>query len=127
LYTLFVLIPRYPSEEGKGMAKITAAQRLQYARPAEGDTMSRRSPTVLVAGTAHLVGARLKQKRLEAGLTLKEVSSLTGIPVSSVSRFERGIYQATVVQIEVLATAVRCTTTELLAAGPEGGGSFGAT
>ena len=88
--------------------------------------MSRRSPTVLVAGTAHLVGARLKQKRLEAGLTLKEVSSLTGISVSSVSRFEHGIYQATVVQLEVLATAVRCTTAELLAS-TEGGGAFGAT
>jgi transcriptional regulator with XRE-family HTH domain len=87
--------------------------------------MPRRSPTRLVAGT--VLGARLKQRRLEAGLRLKDVSSLTGISVSSVSRFERGIYQAIVGQLELLATAVRCTIAELLAAGTEGGGSFGAT
>jgi transcriptional regulator with XRE-family HTH domain len=90
--------------------------------------MSRRSPTGRVAGTAHLVGARLKQKRLEAGLRLKDVSSLTGIHISSVSRFEHGIYQATVPQLEVLATAVGCSATDLLTAGTEGEGvSSGAT
>jgi transcriptional regulator with XRE-family HTH domain len=89
--------------------------------------MSRRSPTGLVAGTAHLVGARLKQKRLAAGLKLKDVSSLTGISASSVSRFERGIYQATVLQLEVLATALRCPTSDLLTASTEGGVSLGAT
>jgi transcriptional regulator with XRE-family HTH domain len=89
--------------------------------------MPRRSPTGLAAGTAHLVGARLKLKRLEAGLRLKDVSSLTGISVSSVSRFERGKYQATLGQLEVLARAVGCTTAQLLAPDTEGGGSFGAT
>jgi transcriptional regulator with XRE-family HTH domain len=89
--------------------------------------MPRRSPTRLDAGSSHQVGARIKNKREEAGLTLEEVSARTGISISSLSRLENGIYQLTVPQLEALATALRCSSTNLLTTHTEGGGSFGAT
>jgi transcriptional regulator with XRE-family HTH domain len=87
--------------------------------------MPRRSPTHHVDGISHLVGAWLKGKRQEAGLTLEEVSDRTQIPPSTVSRLERGKYQMTVLQFVLLATAIRCPITELLAACMEGGGASG--
>jgi transcriptional regulator with XRE-family HTH domain len=78
-----------------------------------------------VDGVSHLVGARLKVKRQEAGLTLEDISDRTQIPSSTVSRLERGKYQMTVLQLVLLAKALPCPITELLAAFMEGGGSAG--
>ncbi len=87
--------------------------------------MPRRSPTRCAAGASQQVGARLKHKRREAGLTLEAVSDLTAISISSLSRLERGGYQLTLEQFVALATALRCSTTELLAEHTAGGGSSG--
>lgn len=84
--------------------------------------MPRRSPSHPDAHVSLQVGGRLKEKRLAAGLTLEKVSHLTQISISSLSRFENGIYQLTVLQLEVLATALRCPSTALLTACTEGGG-----
>ena len=78
--------------------------------------MPRRSPIRRAAGASQQVGARLKHKRREAGLTLEAVSDLTAISISSLSRLEHGRYQLTLEQFVALATALRCPTTELLAA-----------
>ena len=87
--------------------------------------MPRRSPTRRDPGSSHQVGARIKQKRLAADLTLEEVSDRTGISVSSLSRLENGIYESTVSQLQVLARALSCPSTDLITTYPEGGGSEG--
>lgn len=89
--------------------------------------MPRSSPTRHVAGVSSQVGSRIRQKRQEAGLTLEDVSESTGIPTSSLSRFEKGVYQLTLPKLEVLATALQCLTSDLLTESTEGGGSSGSS
>jgi cytoskeletal protein RodZ len=67
------------------------------------------------------VGTRIKQKRLEAGLTLQAVSHRTQLSTSTLSRLEHGLYQLTVPQFLVLATALHCSATDFLTIWIEGG------
>jgi len=89
--------------------------------------MPRRLPTGPVPSLACLVAATLKQKRLEAGRTLEELADCTGISISSLSRFENGKYKAKLEQLEVWATALESSISDLVAACSEGGRSSGLT
>ena len=60
------------------------------------------------------LGARLRQKRQEARLTLRDVSTLTHISISTLSRLEAGIYTLSVHRLMTLARVLGCEQSELL-------------
>jgi transcriptional regulator with XRE-family HTH domain len=66
------------------------------------------------------VGARLRAVRLEAGATLKQLSSATGISVSTLSRLESGARKPTLELLLPLARAHRIPLDELVGAPPTG-------
>jgi transcriptional regulator with XRE-family HTH domain len=66
------------------------------------------------------VGPRLRAVRLEAGATLKQLSSATGISVSTLSRLESGARKPTLELLLPLARAHRIPLDELVGAPPTG-------
>jgi transcriptional regulator with XRE-family HTH domain len=65
------------------------------------------------ATRAH-VGARLKQKRQDAGLSLRDLSALTHIHFSTLCRLEAGIYDLSVERLLLLTRALGCTHSDVL-------------
>jgi transcriptional regulator with XRE-family HTH domain len=60
------------------------------------------------------VGARLKQKRQEAGLSLRELAALTHIHFSTLCRLEAGIYDLSVARLLLLTQVLGCTHRDVL-------------
>lgn len=65
------------------------------------------------AARAH-VGAKLKQKRQDAGLSLRALSALTHIHFSTLCRLEAGIYDLSVERLLLLTRALGCTHSDVL-------------
>ncbi len=55
----------------------------------------------------------IKERRTSMNLTLLDLSKLTGIPVPTISRFERGIMTPVVYKAQMLAKALGTTVEEL--------------
>lgn len=53
------------------------------------------------------------QERIKKGVTLVELSRMTGISKSSLNNYENGKRSPTLVQMEVIARALECRITEL--------------
>ncbi|GAA0959326.1 XRE family transcriptional regulator [Kribbella koreensis] len=70
--------------------------------------------------TLNAVGPRLKQLRLRRDITLADLSELTGISVSTLSRLEAGLRRPTLEQLLPLASAYGATLDELVDAPPTG-------
>ena len=49
----------------------------------------------------------LKRKRLERGLTLRELETLTGLPHTYITLVERGVKKPTITQLEKLAKGLK--------------------
>lgn len=60
------------------------------------------------------IGARLRHKRQQAGLTLRDVSALTDIHISTLSRLEAGIYTLSVHRLMTLARVLGCDQSDIL-------------
>lgn len=60
------------------------------------------------------IGAKLRKKRKESGLSLRDVSALTDIDFSTLSRIETGSYGLSVYRLLILAQALECEPSELL-------------
>jgi transcriptional regulator with XRE-family HTH domain len=60
------------------------------------------------------VGARLKQKRQDAGLSLRELAALTHIHFSTLCRLEAGIYDLSVARLLLLTHVLGCTHSDVL-------------
>jgi ribosome-binding protein aMBF1 (putative translation factor) len=54
-----------------------------------------------------IVGARLRERRTEAGLTLKQLANRTGLSVSLISQIELGKSAASMSTLHKLATALQ--------------------
>jgi transcriptional regulator with XRE-family HTH domain len=61
-----------------------------------------------------MFGARLKEKRLEAGITQKQLGEIVGVTDSMITQIERGTKQASAPLIAELATALNCTADQLI-------------
>jgi transcriptional regulator with XRE-family HTH domain len=70
--------------------------------------------------TLNAVGPRLKQLRLRREITLADLSEITGISVSTLSRLEAGLRRPTLEQLLPLANAYGATLDELVDAPPTG-------
>jgi transcriptional regulator with XRE-family HTH domain len=70
--------------------------------------------------TLNAVGPRLKQLRLRREITLADLSQVTGISVSTLSRLEAGLRRPTLEQLLPLASAYGATLDELVDAPPTG-------
>ena len=70
--------------------------------------------------TLNAVGPRLKQLRLKRDITLADLSEVTGISVSTLSRLEAGLRRPTLEQLLPLASAYGATLDELVDAPPTG-------
>ncbi|MEU0091753.1 XRE family transcriptional regulator [Kribbella sp. NPDC006257] len=70
--------------------------------------------------TLNAVGPRLKQLRLRREITLADLSEVTGISVSTLSRLEAGLRRPTLEQLLPLASAYGATLDELVDAPPTG-------
>lgn len=70
--------------------------------------------------TLNAVGPRLKQLRLRREITLADLSEITGISVSTLSRLEAGLRRPTLEQLLPLASAYGATLDELVDAPPTG-------
>ncbi len=70
--------------------------------------------------TLNAVGPRLKQLRLRREITLADLSEMTGISVSTLSRLEAGLRRPTLEQLLPLASAYGATLDELVDAPPTG-------
>lgn len=70
--------------------------------------------------TLSAVGPRLKQLRLRRDVTLADLSSQTGISVSTLSRLEAGLRRPTLEQLLPLASAYGVSLDELVDAPPTG-------
>lgn len=65
------------------------------------------------------VGARIRRRRVLAGLQLKHVAVDAELPYNMISRIERGWSGASLKTLVKLARALQCTTDELLGLTPE--------
>jgi transcriptional regulator with XRE-family HTH domain len=70
--------------------------------------------------TMRAVAPRLRALRRNSGTKLVELSAVTGIPVSTLSRLESGQRRPNLEQILALAAAYRVTTDELIGGPPTG-------
>lgn len=61
-----------------------------------------------------LFGARLREMRIERGLTQPDLAGLVGTSASNISDLERGIKVPTLTTIARLANALSCNVTELV-------------
>lgn len=61
------------------------------------------------------IGARLREKRKESGLSLRDVAALTDIDFSTLSRIETGAYGLSAYRLLILARALGCDPNTLLA------------
>ena len=52
------------------------------------------------------IGAMIRERRQELGLTLAELSKLTGLDSPHLSRIEQGKYNVTIDTLSVIATAL---------------------
>ena len=71
------------------------------------------APSMAAEGRAH-VGSRLKQKRLDAGLSLRELAALTHIHFSTLCRLEAGVYALSVERLLLLTRVLGCTHRDVL-------------
>lgn len=56
----------------------------------------------------HVIGDRIKQRRLEIGMTLEDVANMVGVAVSTIQRYERGkIEKIKLPVVESIARALR--------------------
>ena len=62
-----------------------------------------------------LFGARLREMRIERGLTQPDIASRVGTSASNISDLERGIKVPTLTTVARLADALDCKVTELVA------------
>jgi transcriptional regulator with XRE-family HTH domain len=67
-----------------------------------------------INGVSVRVGATLRRKRKEFGLTLAEAAERVGISASQLSRMERAEQHITVVELMTFATLYNCSVTEYL-------------
>lgn len=65
------------------------------------------------------VGSRIRQRREELGLSLREVSARSGLSLNAISRIERGDNSPTVATLHLIAGALGVSITEFFAAEPE--------
>ncbi|MBV8543190.1 MAG: helix-turn-helix transcriptional regulator [Acidobacteria bacterium] len=61
-----------------------------------------------------LFGARLREVRIERGLTQPEVANRVGTSASNISDLERGIKVPTLTTVARLAAALECNVSELI-------------
>jgi transcriptional regulator with XRE-family HTH domain len=57
-------------------------------------------------------GDYMRKAREDAGLTLRELSAISGIHINTISRYELGIYQGCIDNIEILADSLGLTIDE---------------
>jgi transcriptional regulator with XRE-family HTH domain len=61
-----------------------------------------------------LFGARLREMRIERGLTQPEIAARVGTSASNISDLERGIKVPTLTTVARLADALECNVTDLV-------------
>jgi transcriptional regulator with XRE-family HTH domain len=59
-------------------------------------------------------GDYMRKAREDAGLTLRELGAISGISFNTISRYERGLYQGNINNIEILADALGLTIDEFV-------------
>lgn len=59
-------------------------------------------------------GDYMRKARENAGLTLRELGAISGISFNTISRYERGLYQGNINNIEILADALGLTIDEFV-------------
>lgn len=57
-------------------------------------------------------GDYMRKAREDAGLTLRELGAISGISFNTIGRYERGLYQGNINNIEILADALGLTIDE---------------
>ncbi|MVM33833.1 helix-turn-helix domain-containing protein [Spirosoma sp. HMF4905] len=57
----------------------------------------------------HVIGQKIKEARLKAGLTQKELSERLGISAAAVNKFERRQTPPSISTLERVAKAIGCT------------------
>lgn len=57
-------------------------------------------------------GDYMRKAREDAGLTLRELGEISGISFNTISRYERGLYQGNINNIEILADTLGLTIDE---------------
>lgn len=65
------------------------------------------------------VGRRIRERREQLGLSLREVAARSGLSLNAISRIERGDNSPTVASLQVIATALGVRITEFFATAPE--------
>jgi transcriptional regulator with XRE-family HTH domain len=98
--------------EVEGLAVHAIARRLRAAPRAR-----RRAVAVAVATPARgaELGARLRERRTERGLSLRALAGAAGVSPSLVSGVERGVVQPSIASLQKLSAALGSTVTALLA------------
>lgn len=59
-------------------------------------------------------GDYMRKAREDADLTLRELGAISGISFNTISRYERGLYQGSINNIEILADALSLTIDEYI-------------
>lgn len=70
------------------------------------------------------INEKIKELRTEKGLTQKELSKVLGIGQSTISEWEKGIYEPTASAIKMLAIYFNVTADYLLGLEDESGGKY---
>lgn len=112
------MIVRMRKVEGLNMSAIKRVQAQDVA--VKSTEMSSRGSESVVRQEEYgpTLATRFRTARAKAGLSLREVSDLSGLPMSFISTFERTNRGATVASLQRLAECYNTTVTELSTGGP---------
>lgn len=70
------------------------------------ETKEELNPTIVVALRQRMIGALLKAHRLEAGLSMRELAEMSGLPSRRISSYEQGERPVPLPELEALASSL---------------------
>lgn len=72
----------------------------------------------MVSSSDHDVGRRIRERREQLGLSLREVAARSGLSLNAISRIERGDNSPTVASLQLIAGALGVSITDFFGSGP---------